>query len=74
MAENPLCAHCLREGRHVAAEELDHIEPAIDAPERFFDPSNFQALCKPCHERKSAGELSGLDDERRGWLDLIDGI
>ena len=71
MAEHPLCAHCLREGRHVAAEELDHRIPAIDAPERFFDVTNFQALCIACHLRKSTGEQSGLDDERREWLDLL---
>jgi 5-methylcytosine-specific restriction protein A len=34
--------------------ELDHVVPLIDGG--GHDPSNLQTLCRPCHQRKSAGE------------------
>ena len=54
LAEEPYCRHCLRDGRHVASDVVDHIIPiawcGID--ERW----NKQALCKPCHDAKSLRE------------------
>ena len=54
MAEEPLCRACLKAGREVAADKVDHIVPLAwggsDAR------SNKQSLCDPCHDAKSATE------------------
>lgn len=45
-AEHPLCAECLKEGRIVPAEVVDHITPyPICGDDGFFDRSNLQGLC-----------------------------
>lgn len=43
------CRSCGARGRL----EVDHIEAVRVAPDRAFDPSNLQALCSPCHTRKT---------------------
>ncbi|WP_101341518.1 HNH endonuclease [Cereibacter azotoformans] len=43
------CRCCGARGRL----EIDHIEPVRTAPDRAFDPGNLQALCGPCHTRKT---------------------
>lgn len=40
----------------VPASVVDHIIPHNGDEELFWDQSNWQALCKPCHDRKSARE------------------
>ncbi len=64
LRRSPLCVFCLREDRAVAASVVDHITaPRLgDAkqsgdPERianawrlFWDRSNWQSLCKRCHD------------------------
>ena len=54
LEEEPFCRHCLEQGRHVKAAEVDHIVAlaAGGSDER----ANKQALCKPCHEAKSKAE------------------
>lgn len=44
----PLCA-CGE-----AATMVDHIEPHGGDPVKFWDRSNWQPLCKDCHDSKSA--------------------
>lgn len=44
----------------VAAAELDHIEPHEEVYERFWDPTNWQGLCKSCHSKKTALENGGF--------------
>ena len=56
LAAEPLCRICAANGFTVAAEELDHIERVVDRPDLAFAVSNFQPLCRPCHEKKTAGE------------------
>lgn len=56
LSTNPLCAECLKHDLHVGATDLDHIEPVIDNPDRMFDPTNFQGLCKECHKIKTTAE------------------
>jgi 5-methylcytosine-specific restriction enzyme A len=51
---NPLCEECRRQGRLVAAEEVDHIKPHRGDHQLFWDSDNWQALCKPCHLSKTA--------------------
>ncbi|CAM3155123.1 HNH endonuclease [Paracoccus nototheniae] len=43
------CRCCGARGRL----EIDHIRPVRHAPERAFDPANLQALCSPCHTKKT---------------------
>lgn len=57
---NPLCVHCLEKGLITPANEVDHIEPHRGDMEKFYDESNLQALCKPCHSRKTATEDHGF--------------
>lgn len=46
----PLCNFCAREGRVVAAQVVDHIQPHRGIERTFFDPTNLQSLCKSCHD------------------------
>ena len=57
LAERPLCEECLKLGRIVPATEVHHIVPLRLGGTN--DPSNLQALCKPCHSRKTMRE-SGM--------------
>ena len=41
---NPACTHC-----GLAGEEVHHIVPRKDAPQRMFDPTNLMTLCRACH-------------------------
>lgn len=76
---HPLCVECERKGRTVAAIVVDHIIPhrlkqAIDsgdpaAIERartlFWDSErNWQSLCKPDHDAKTAREDGGFGRAR----------
>lgn len=56
LTKYPLCAECYRQGRTEAAAELDHIIPVDRAPDKFWDKKNWQGLCRPCHEAKTARE------------------
>jgi 5-methylcytosine-specific restriction enzyme A len=60
LRENPLCAICEREGRLVPATVTDHVAPHRGDPELFWSRSNWQALCKPCHDSKTATEDGGF--------------
>ncbi|MFI6373577.1 HNH endonuclease [Streptomyces sp. NPDC050546] len=42
-----------------AATETDHIDGLGLQGPRWDDPANWQALCKPCHSRKTASESFG---------------
>lgn len=61
LAKNPLCVHCLAEGITTLANVVDHIIPHKGNQTLFWDMSNWQALCTPCHNRKTAKEDMG------GW-------
>lgn len=52
--ENALCAICRRAGRRSASTVVDHIEPHRGDPEKFWDATNWQGVCAPCHNRKTA--------------------
>lgn len=57
LTAHPFCAWCRKQGLTVGAEELDHIEPCWKAPKRFWDRSNWQGLCRECHELKTLDEF-----------------
>jgi 5-methylcytosine-specific restriction protein A len=63
ISKNPLCLHCANKGIVTPASDVDHIHPInphnpYDTKDgkygRPLDPDNLQALCKQCHNRKSA--------------------
>jgi len=39
------------------ANEVDHVIPHRGSLELFWDSANWQALCRPCHTRKTAREV-----------------
>lgn len=57
---HPLCVLCEAAGKVVPAEHVDHKTPALPADAGFWEPTNHQALCKPCHSRKTIKEDGGL--------------
>jgi len=49
-----LCQTCKREGRVTQAQEVDHIKPVSQGGDDSL--ANLEAICKPCHRRKTASE------------------
>ena len=49
----PLCLECQRSGKLVPATVVDHIIPHRGDEDLFWDESNWQPLCKRCHDRKT---------------------
>jgi 5-methylcytosine-specific restriction protein A len=56
LKSHPLCVKCLEQGRYTKATVVDHRVPHRGDPVLFWDESNWQALCKPCHDRKTFTE------------------
>ena len=59
LRNHPLCRICEVEGKTIIATVIDHIV-SIRRKGSFWDPNNHQALCKPCHDRKTVTEDGGL--------------
>ena len=55
LRQEPCCRACAAQKRVTPAVVADHIKPYRDGAD-FFDASNLQSLCTPCHARKSAKE------------------
>lgn len=53
--------------------EIDHIKSVRLAPELAFEPSNLQALCGPCHTRKTRIEVGHkpLNPKRAAWREAV---
>ena len=49
----PLCAACLAAGLSVLASVVDHIRPHRGDMRLFWDVTNWQSLCKRCHDQKT---------------------
>ena len=61
LKQHPLCVLCKRRGLVVAASVVDHIKPHKGDIDLFWDVSNWQALCQPCHDsHKKRQELGGV--------------
>lgn len=54
---HPLCADCQRNGKLTPANVVDHIIPHRGDEALFWDEKNWQALCKPCHDRKTGSGM-----------------
>ena len=57
---HPLCAAHGERGETVAANVVDHIIPHRGDMRLFWDSGNWQALCKRCHDIKTATEDGGF--------------
>jgi 5-methylcytosine-specific restriction protein A len=47
---------CQAKGRIEPATTVDHIEPHRGDQHLFWGEANWAALCKPCHDAKTARE------------------
>ena len=56
--DNPLCIECKEAGRISPTYACDHIRPHHGNERLFWLESNWQPLCRECHNRKSQGELN----------------
>ena len=63
--EEPFCRECLKQGKQVASDVVDHIIPL--AWGGSDDRGNKQGLCDPCHDAKSAAERA--EERRSGSAD-----
>lgn len=65
------CRCCGARGRL----EIDHIRPVRLAPDRAYDPANLQALCGPCHTRKTRIECGHpapiRSPEQDAWAEAV---
>ena len=53
LRKHPMCVKCMAEGRFTPATVVDHITPHRGNPVLMWDENNYQALCKPCHDKKT---------------------
>jgi 5-methylcytosine-specific restriction protein A len=56
LRRHPLCVSCAAAGRLEPATVVDHVVPHRGDPGLFWNPGNWAALCKRCHNRKTARE------------------
>jgi 5-methylcytosine-specific restriction enzyme A len=56
LARHPLCVTCRDAGQLVPATVVDHVMPHRGDQKLFWDEANWAALCKPCHDAKTARE------------------
>jgi 5-methylcytosine-specific restriction protein A len=56
LARNPLCVRCQAGGRIEPSTTVDHIVPHRGDQKLFWDTANWAAICKPCHDAKTARE------------------
>ena len=58
LRNNPICAYCEHEDRVTEASVVDHKIPHRGNQQLFWDESNWQSLCKPCHDSVKKTEES----------------
>ena len=57
LTNHPLCVECARKNETTASSIVDHIIPHRGNAKLFWDTKNWQALCKTCHNKKTASGL-----------------
>ena len=57
LKQHPLCAFCQAEGKLVPATVVDHIIPHRGNQQLFWDQTNWESLCKTCHDKKTGSGL-----------------
>ena len=65
LLNNPLCKSCLNENRLIQSEVVDHIKPHKGDYDLFWNVDNWQALCKRCHDKKTAKNDGGFGNCRK---------
>lgn len=60
LRRDPLCRRCKDAGVITAATVVDHVIPHKGDQDVFWDTSNWQPLCKACHDKKTAIEDGGF--------------
>lgn len=67
LREHPLCVgrHCKDCGYLTPATVVDHVQPHRGDRALFWERANWQPLCKPCHDSKTAREDGGFGNARR---------
>lgn len=60
LQSNAVCVECLSDGKIEAATVVDHIVPHKGDKRLFWNQGNWQALCKRCHDRKTATNDGGF--------------
>lgn len=53
----PLCVECRSAGRLTPATVIDHVIPHRGDDRLFWDETNWQPLCKQCHDKKTGAGL-----------------
>ena len=67
--ENVLCRMCDAAGLVVVAAVVDHVIPHRGDQALFWDTSNWQPLCKPCHDRRKQREEASAN--RLDWRPVL---
>lgn len=70
LRQNPLCALHWAKGQIVQAKIVDHIVPHRGDQKLFWDQTNWQPMCEPCHNsHKQSEEKLGYSKEigADGW-------
>ena len=57
--DQPLCAHCLRDGKLTPATVADHVQVHRGDPVLFWS-GELESLCDHCHGRKSSLERQSI--------------
>jgi 5-methylcytosine-specific restriction endonuclease McrA len=66
LRSEPFCRFCAEQGRKIPATVVDHIQPWRGNLTLFWDRTNWQSLCKSCHDGakqrlERSGHLVGSD-------------
>lgn len=56
LGTEPICRKCKEVERITPAAIVDHIIPHKGSIDLFFDDTNLQSLCKPCHDTTKSRE------------------
>jgi len=56
LARHPLCVRCQAAGCLEPSTTVDHIVPHRGNQQLFWDEANWAAMCKRCHNAKTARE------------------
>lgn len=54
LKSHPLCCDCLEADRVTVATDIHHVLKLAQRPELKYEASNLRALCKACHDARTA--------------------